>query len=378
MFSKLTICLVMTMSFTMAGQAFAQATKQETKKESKAKKSTTKAKNETAPKVEETTTPAPAVTPAPTPAPAAAVAATPAAPTEKDPVIAYVKEKFTFSYHGEFYYKRLDPLSADKEDRKLQDTFIMHNPTITYSPIKDLKFLATSEFKYTDAPAAYARTYIDRHYRSLVTLTKSNILTDAQHGLKLDFGIGRRIFDRNEGSATVYGNNRAFVSMSKKINDSSLGLFVQYLNNDPAKGKITNSTWKHSLELIPSISLQLTEKLSYFFNDDFVVNTPWRDVPSQNDYSISHDMNIGVLSYQVNETNSSYFQLKYLHFEDFTQYKDQYDWFEYYIGHTINISPKASLTFEIGSELARGSDGRDGLSKKIEYPELALYVDFSL
>ena len=373
MFSKLTICLVMTISFTMAGQAFAQATKQETKKESKAKKSSTK--QQEAPKVEEAT---PATTPAPVtaPAPAAATAATPEAPVEKDPVIRYVKEKFTFSYHGEFYYKRIDPLSTNKEDRKLQDTFIMHNPTITYSPIKDLKFLATSEFKYTDAVAG--GTYIDRHYRSLVTLTKANILTEAENGIKLDFGIGRRIFDRNEGRSSVYGNNRAFANMSKKAGKASLGLFAQYLNNDPAKGRIANSTWKHSIELVPSVSFQITDKLSYFFNDDFIINTPWRDVATQNDYSMTHEMNVGVLSYQVNDTNSSYFQLKYLHIEDFSQYKDQEDWLEYYIGHTINVTPKASVTFEIGSELVKNSDGRDGFSKKVEYPELAMYVDFSL
>jgi hypothetical protein len=373
MFSKLTVCLAMTISLIQAENAMAQTTN--TTKSTKTKKENTAKKAEVAPAVEVKAVEE-VKTPVSTPAVEAAKAPAATAPEEKDPVIKYVKDKFSLSYHGEYYYQRRDALSTDKEERKLQDMRVMHNPTIIYRPFKDWKFLFTSEFKYTDSPAV--GSWIHGHYRSLALLTKENILTETDHGIKMDVAIGRRIFDRNGGAASSYGNNRVNTTISKKFGSHSGSLMAQYLYNDPANQKINSDTWKHSLELIPTINLQLTDKMTYFFNDDIVINTPWQDVPTQNDLAMTHEMNVGVLSYQFNDVNSSYFQLKYLHIEDFTQYKNQEDWLEYYIGHTYSFTPKMSMTFEIGSELVKNSDGRDGFSKKIEYPELAVYFDVAL
>lgn len=300
-------------------------------------------------------------------------------PAASNGVLGYIKDKFSASYHGEFYFVRRDITSANKDDHDLQDFNVMHNPTIIYRPFTNWKLLATSEFKYTDTEPA-AAPYPDRHYRSLILITRENILTQKDNGIKLDAGIGRRIFDRL-GLPSTYGNSRVNVTVSRKVNDKlSVSSLVQYLANDPAKGQIGATTWKHSLELIPTVNYQITDKLSYFFNDDFIINTAWFN-NSPNEVTISHEMNVGVFSYQFTDAQSAYFQLKYLHTEDFRNApgnpRPNSDYFDYYIGYTYAITPKFSVTPEIGSTLFKARDGRDFFAKNVEYPELALYVDAS-
>ncbi len=378
MFSKLTMSLAVTMSLLLADSALAQ-----TKQKANAKKTATTAQ---AKQAEE--------------ARAAEVAAAKKAEEEKAleekrvaeakaaaekakaedsaGVYGYLKSHFSASYHGEYYFTRKDVSSANEDDHDIQDLKIMHNPTIIYRPFTNYKLLVTSEFKYTDAAAK--GTFINRHYRSLVLLSRENILTEKENGIKMDVAIGRRIFDRNHGAASSYGNSRINTSLSKKFGDNlSTSLLVQYLGNDPVKRKVTASTWKHSLELIPSFTWQITDKLSYFFNDDFVLNTA-RDTNQAKEFDFSHEMNIGVVSYQFNDKNSSYFQFKYLHFSGaaFQEATNVDDWFEYYIGHTYSFTPKFSVTGEVGSKIFGAKDGRDFFANEVKYPEFALYLDYSL
>ena len=297
---------------------------------------------------------------------------------ESEGVLGYVKSKFTADYHGEYSFTRKDIDSANEADHDIQDLKIMHNPTITYRPVPNLKLIVTSEFKYTDAEVK--ETFINRYFRSLVLLTRENVLTEKDDGIRMDLGIARRIFDRNHGAAKSYGNSRLNASLSKKLSEKlSSTLLVQYLINDPVMGKIEPKTWKHSIELIPSLTFQITEKLSYFFNDDIVYTTPLNSNDHRN-FDISHEMNIGVLSYQINDKNSTYLQLKYLHSsaESFAKDVNLQDWFEYYVGYTHTLTPKFSLTGEIGSTLFEARDGRDFFAKATKYPEVALFVDFAL
>lgn len=308
----------------------------------------------------------------------AKVAAEKAQAEDSSGAYGYLKSHFSASYHGEFYFTRKDINSANEDDHDIQDLKIMHNPTIVYRPFKNWKLLATSEFKYTDAESK--GTFINRHYRSLVLLTRENVLTQADHGVKMDVGVGRRIFDRNHGAASSYGNNRINASLSKKFGDKlSTSLLAQYLANDPAKGRISRTTWKHSLELIPSFTFQITDKLTYFFNDDIVINTPWHGNTAKS-IDISHEMNIGFVSYQFNDKNSAYFQLKYLHFSGapFQAATAKDDWFDYYIGHTYSFTPKLSVTSEIGSKMFGAKDGRDFFAKEMKYPEFFFYLDYAL
>ncbi len=190
-------------------------------------------------------------------------------------------------------------------------------------------------------------------------------------------GIARRIFDR-VSAPTNYGNSRANVNLSKTLmGKHPASLMVQYLANDPSKGSITADTWKHGFNILPTITIQLTEKLSYLFNDDFIVYTAWqKDAPR--DYIIGHDMNIAYLNYTHNDKSSSYFQLKYIHNEGFGDVHETYDSYDYYIGHTYAFTPKFSITPEIGSTVFRGADGRDLFAKNLKHPEIALYVDYAL
>lgn len=377
MFSKLTLSLAVTMSLLLANSAQAQ-TKQ--KADSKKAAATAQAK-----KASEAQAVADAEKKAAEEkaleakrAEEAKAAADKAKVEDQAGAFGYIKSHFSASYHGEYYFTRKDALSDIEDDREIQDLKIMHNPTITYRPFTNWKLLATSEFKYTDAEAK--GSFINRHYRSLVLLTRENILTEKEHGIKMDVSVGRRIFDRNHGRAASYGNSRVNTSLSKKFGDKlSTSLLAQYLANDPAKGRIDNKTWKHSLELIPSFTYQITDKISYFFNDDFIVNTAWHN-DTQEDLSFSHEMNIGFVSYQWDDKNSSYFQFKYLHVEgnSFTTAPAVDDWFEYYIGHTYSFTPKLSVTGEFGSKIFGAKDGRDVFAKEIKYPELALYLDYAL
>lgn len=400
MFSKLTVSLAVTMSLLIAESAMAQQQKQATKapaltakQKAEAKKAEEVRAAEAAAKKAEEEKALEAKR-----AEEAKAAADKAKAEDNSPVYGYIKSHFSASYHGEYYFTRRadlylsaehdqDPTTVPNEDdEKVQDLKIMHNPTIIYRPMTNWKLLATSEFKYTDADPDHAGSFTNRHYRSLVLLTRENVLTEKEHGIKMDIGIGRRIFDRNHGKMSSYGNSRVNASLSKKFGDKlSTSMLVQYLANDPAKGRIGNTTWKHSLELIPSFTWQITDKLSYFFNDDFILNTPWQhDTPK--DFDISHEMNIGFVSYQWDDKNSSYFQFKYLHVSTrpFQSVSNPVgsavinDWFEYYIGHTHSFTPKLSLTGEVGSRIFAGNDKQDFFAREVAYPEFALYLDYSL
>jgi len=291
--------------------------------------------------------------------------------------INYLKEKFSATYHGEFYFQRRLPFYDDaktSEETRFQDLLIMHNPAIIYKPTADWQFLSTAEFKYTDRP-----NYIyfpNTFYRSLFTLTRKNIKTEKENGFQLDAGIGRRQFNTGLAIAS-YGNNRIFTTVSKTFGKHNGSIFLQYLNNDYKK--TTSTTWRHGFEVIPTVNLQLTDKLSYLFNDDIVINLSKKD-NNPRSYYIIHEMNLGYFSYQWNDKISTYYQLKYYHSRyDFTKdYRSDLDFFEHYAGVTYSFTKKFSLTGEIGSEIARASDGRSFFSKKVKYPEFALYVDASL
>lgn len=290
-------------------------------------------------------------------------------------VLKYLKEHFSASYHGEFYFQRRmdDYISAavkNEKDKDIQDIRYMHNPTVIYKPTPNWQVLATAEFKYTDALAK--GTFVNDYYRSLVTLTRKNLLTEKEYGFGLDLGIGRRDFNTRT-SPSNYGNSRVFTTISKTFGKHSGSLFVQYLNNDPKKS--TATTWKHGLEVIPTLNLQLTQKLSYLFNDDINFNTP-KYKTTKRDLSITHEMNVAYLNYQWNDKIATYYQLKYYHIEDFTtNFQSKDDWMEHYAGITYSFTPKISITGEVGNEIIHAHDRRDFFAEKAAYPELALYLD---
>lgn len=299
-------------------------------------------------------------------------------------VLDYMQKHFAASYHGEIYGVRRDINSEEINDRNIKDFKIMHNPTVVYKPTADWQALATAEFKFSDQPHGNAgASYPNSFYRGLLTLTRKNILTEKENGIKLDAGIGRRQFNtgsqqRAGGDYALpsYGNNRIFTTMSKGFGKVETSLFLQFLNNEYKKSSAT--TWKNGLEVIPNITIPITDRLSYLFNDDMVINAA-KFSDTGRKYTVLHDMNLGVLTYTFNDKISTYYQLKYLHEEAFSgAFQSQDDSFSHYAGVTYAFNPKNSVTFEVGSELAHARDGRDFFSKNVSYPELALYLDFAI
>ncbi len=286
----------------------------------------------------------------------------------------YLKKKFTLSYHGEYYLTRRDITSANTDDHDLQDLKIMHSPTVVYRPVENWKFVFNSEFKYSDAVDS---SFPNRHFRSIAILTREKILLEKEHGFRLDAGVTRRFNDRVVARAKDYGNSRAFVTLYKTwMEKHASNLVIQYMRNDPAEGQTTNRTFKHALNLIPTITWNITSKLSWLFNDDFVLYSSWND--TEEEFKTFHDMNIAFISYAFDDKNSSYFQFKYIQDESFNTARNRVEYFPYYIGHTYAFTPKMSLTAELGSNMFESKDGRAFFAKAMEYPEFALYFDFAL
>lgn len=370
-FSMYVKIIFMTVTILLSGQVFAQSTPTVTTK----KKVTTPAA-----KSASTVSVTPAAEPTPIKESAAKpVETTPTAPTltTTEQVLKYMKEKFTGSYHGEYYITRRLPFYepiANESEKKVQDMMFLHNPTLVYKPTPNWQVLATAEFKYTDRPdyVLYPNTF----FRSLFTLTRKNILTEKEDGLQLDAGIGRRQF--NTGLAIAYkGNNRIFTTLSKSFGKTKSSLFLQYLNGDYKKA--TATTWDHAFEIIPSLTFQLTEKLTWLINDDIVINTP-KFKTTERDYYMTHDMNIGFFTYQWDDKFSTYFQLKYMHLRyDFTKgYRTDLESIDYYMGASYSFTPKLSVTGEFGSQLFRASDNKDLFTENVKYPEFTVYLDYAL
>jgi hypothetical protein len=250
---------------------------------------------------------------------------------------------------------------------------IFHNPTIIYKVIPNWQVLASGEFKYTDVPGGAKGGFQNNFFRALFTVTRKNILVEKEHGVQLDAGVGRRDFN-NVVNPTTFGNNRAFTTLTKNFGKNNASLFIQYLYNDPKLSD--NTTWKHTVELIPSFTIQLTEKLSYFFSDDINISMP-KFSNTAKSHSISHEMNLAVFNYQWTEKLSTYYQFKYLREEDYTN-DPTANYFTHAAGLAYAFTPKITLTGEVASEIFRKDDGRKFFAKAASYPEVTVYLDLAL
>lgn len=377
MYSKI---ILMTAAILLSGQTFAQSATDtttpvvKTKNKKAKKKKTAAASAVSTPAAATTTTAAPAVEAKKEVAPAPAAAA--AAPTQElskaDAFLKYMKDNFSLSYHGETYLLRRDSKSDDENVNKLGDVQHMSIPTLIYRPAKDWQILATAEFKYAKQPGGSDGTYNNRFHRALYTVTKKNILEEKTHGVKLDAGVGRRDYN-TASSPTAWGNDRVFTTVTKNWGKHNASVFVQYLYNDPKKASA--STWKHGLEIIPTINLQLTDKLTYMFNDDFNLLTPKFNNTAK-DVIFTHEMNIAYVTYTFNDNYSVYYQFKYTREATFDANNN--DYIDNYLGFAYAYNPKTTVTFEVGSRLITARDGHDFLGDSAHRPEFALYLDLAL
>jgi hypothetical protein len=286
----------------------------------------------------------------------------------------YIKDKVELLYHGEFYALRAD--NSEFSNHKS-----LHLPMLNYKFAKNWKFAASAEFKYSDTKSA---AFPNRFFRALYSVTRDNVLTEKEHGIKVDLGFGRRVFDR-KSRPNDFGNNRLTANFSRSIpggiGKNTASLFTQYLHNDPKT--LSAETWKHGVELIPSITLVFNDKLSYTLNDDINYMTSYYSNNPRKD-SITHEA-YSTFTYKKTDAISPYFQLKWYHGDSFNipdltnpGAPYQNDTVSYYIGCGYAVTPKLTLTPEIGSDLFASSDAKAFFADKARYiDQLALYVDYT-
>jgi hypothetical protein len=290
------------------------------------------------------------------------------------------KDKLILSYHGEFGIVRQDSNIANRgqygnAEGDLKDFTHFHNPTLGYKLTDTLTLSSSYEFRYADHTGR--PKFTNRFYRALLSLSKSKILTEQEYGFQLDAGIARRYFDRIS-NRTTYGNDRVNVTLTKNWGNNNASLFVQYLANDP-KNVTSTETWRRGYEFIPTVNLQLTDKLSFTATDDINFNTPWYgNVNYNKEFTMSHEFNFGVFTYKHNDIVSSYLQLKYNYADTgFNNTGDRMtsEDYDYYVGVAYSVTPKITLTGEMGSVLFETHDKKSGFSNKATKPEFTLYVD---
>lgn len=285
----------------------------------------------------------------------------------------YQKETMDLYYHGEFYLKHHSP-DDPSVDHDLRDFSTLQMPTFIYKFKKNWKFSGLGEFKYSDYEAP---GFPNRFYRGLFTITHENILKEKENGVKLDIGIGRRVFDRKSVPGT-FGNTRLVTTWSKTFNPQLSGnMLAQYLYNDPKN--TSAATWKHGVEMVPSFSYTINDKFSFSFQDDINLNTPWKN-DTLRSYAITHEA-YSTLTYKHSDKINPYFQFHYLHGDDYTSaagYKT--DSLDYFLGCGFTIGQKLNITPEIGHLLFTDSDHRmfvEMLDEMLKTPDLAIYVDYS-
>lgn len=256
---------------------------------------------------------------------------------------AYLKEKLKLSLHAEF------GLAHTGASDKLNNFTQFYLPTIGWNFKKDFSLTASSEIKYAsiDGTAGFP----NRFYRSLITLTRSEVLSEKDDGVKLNLGFARRYFDQISYPA-AYGNTRLIATFSKTIGNASLFIPVTYLQNDP-KLTVDLGTWRHTLELTPDLSFKISDKLSLSINDDFLFTTPWNK-NTVNRSTIGHE-SYGTANYQFSDMYSGYVQYHYVHSESFEN-NETSDNLGYILATGVNVAKNTSVSLEMGSVLFASSD----------------------
>jgi hypothetical protein len=278
-------------------------------------------------------------------------------------------ERFSLNYHGEFGFLRDD-------NNDFTNYSSLQNPSIGFKILKNLSFNSSLEWRTSDKPN-YSVYSANRFYRALFSLSLTNVLTEKEDGLKLDLGIARRYFDRSHPAGLkTYGNNRFNFTMSKSWGDNNGSLFVQYLENDPktlsGTDASSDNTWRRTIELIPTINLQLTDKLTFTSTDDINYTSAWFSGHNDDNY-FSHEWSFAVLTYKFNDILSSYCQFKYTYIPNFSG-SDPYELYEYYIGTSYSFTPNFTVTGEIGSWIMSNQDNKT-ISDNILKPQVYVYID---
>lgn len=384
MFNKFLTGLVLTSSLTLTTTSFAQTKSTTKKKQTKTVSKTVKKTDAQLKEEAEKKTQQEAKAKAEAEAKAKAEAEQAAKTKETEAANAtlaqkawkHVKERVSLSYYGEYYSAR------DKKTNEIDSLNMIHTPSLSYKAFDNWRFKASGDFRMNTRGESTG-TYPNQYFRSLYSITRENVLTETDDGIKLNLGVARRQFSQHVQPVS-YGNWRLTAEVNKALSPrANLNVFALYLFNDYKKAAIGDlGTWKHGLNIIPSLTVQLTDKLSVLVYTDSIAYFAKYRGQGQNFYWI-HDSTPALFTYQFNDVHSSYLQLKYIHSTGGEAYsktlRERSDSYGAFIGHNFQLTPKFLITPEIGSTgLFKSRDGRDGFAEKAKYIDFNLYISARL
>lgn len=385
MFNKFLTGLVLTSSLALTTTSFAQTSSNTKKKQTKTtsktvKKTDAQLKAEADKKAQEEAK-------AKAEAEAKAKAAAEKTAKEQEELVAanasldqkiwkHIKDRVSLSYYGEFYSAR------DKKTDEVDSINMIHTPSLSYKAFDNWRVKASGDFRMNTRGESTG-TYPNQYFRALYSITRENVLTEADNGIKLNLGVARRQFSQHVQPVS-YGNWRLTAEINKALSPrANLNVYALYLFNDYKKAAIGDlGTWKHGLNIIPSLTVQLTDKLSVLVYTDSIAYFAKYRGQGQNFYWV-HDSTPALFTYQFNDVHSSYLQLKYIHSTGGEAYsktlRERSDSYGAFIGHNFQLTPKFLITPEIGSTgLFKSRDGRDGFAEKAKYIDFNLYISAKL
>lgn len=207
--------------------------------------------------------------------------------------------------------------------------------------------------------------------RSIIYLGRKALLNEQDHGVNLEVGYVRRLFNKGV-FPTNNGNHRLRAVVGKKINDKvNVSVFNEVLYN--ATKKWTNSAWKFNYNLKPTVNISFTEKLSLTIMYDTITAWYHRSLPNKNKKDFVSE-NYHILTYTLNDTYSVGNTFKYNYSYNRDGNPDQSFLLAPFT--TINLTPTTSLSFEVAWTYSQSNDSGNGLAPREnfhQYPDLAIY-----
>lgn len=297
---------------------------------------------------------------------------------EKKEEPAKVESKHKLSAYWGFDYVA-EPLTDDilsspnvlEKEYKKQRAIVY--PGITYTYDKKWALGLYPEFRYnTNHQTGGYPTNPGRmeYARAIISLMRKGVLNEKDHGVGLEVGYVRRIF--NKGVLENNGNHRLRTVFSKTINDKvSVSLFNELLFN--ATEDWTDTTWKFIDNIKPRVNVALTEKLALTFVYDINVSFYHRDQVGKHKKDFTSE-NHNIIAYTINDKYSVGTDFKYNYFYDRSGNPDQSLIIAPYT--TVYVTPTTSISFEVAWTYSQANDNYDGFAPKRnfhQYPDLAIY-----
>lgn len=287
-----------------------------------------------------------------------------------------VESKHKLSAYWGFDYVS-EPLSDDPNSAVLEKEYKKQRaivyPGITYTYDKKWALGLYPEFRYnTNHQTGGYPTNPGRmeYARAIISLMRKGVLNEKEHGVGLEVGYVRRVF--NKGVLENDGNHRLRTVFSKTFNDKvSASLFNEILYN--ATKKWNDNTWKFIDNIKPTVNVALTEKLALTFVYDINVSFYHRDQVGKHKKDFTSE-NHNIIGYTINDKYSVGTDFKYNYFYDRSGNPDQSLIIAPYT--TVNVTPTTSISFEVAWTYSQANDGQDGLAPRRnfhQYPDLAIY-----